>query len=101
MGKPEYFYSIVDLQQMLDYVAEWCEVWKIKLNIHENKVLKFKQKGTERSLAKFYLGDNILEKCSYYKYLGVIFDEFLDFKQNEERFTASGQRALGALISKF
>ena len=33
--------------------------------------------------------------------MGVIFDEFLGFKQNEEMLTASGQRALGTLISKF
>ena len=91
----------VDLQIILDYVSEWCEMWKMKLNMGKTKIIEFRRKGVEKSLAKFYLAGNLVEKCNSYKYLGITFDEFLEFKQNEEILTASGQRALGALISKF
>jgi len=32
----------VDLLQMLDYEAEWCEVWKMKLNMGKTKVLELR-----------------------------------------------------------
>ena len=36
-----------------------------------------------------------------YKYLGVYFDELLEFNKYTEVLAGSGQRALGALIGKY
>ncbi len=36
-----------------------------------------------------------------YKYLGIYFDEFLDFKCTASMFAREGGRALGSIISKF
>ena len=58
------------------------------------------QKRTPQSIAKFKLGDKVLEKCVEYKYLEVYLDKFLEFKRNYEVLTSSGQRGLGALFAK-
>ena len=36
-----------------------------------------------------------------YKYLGVIFDEYLEYKENADVLASSGGWALGAVICKF
>ena len=91
----------IDMQNMLNEVNEWCTIWQMKVNMSKTKIMEIRRKGTERSIAKFKLGNHTVEKCSEYKYLGVFFDEFLEFKKSYEVLTASGQRALGALIAKF
>ena len=83
----------IDMQKMLNEVSEWCSLWQMKINMTKTKIIEFRKKGTERSIAKFKLGEKIVEKCEQYKYLGVYFDEFIDFRRNYEVLLASGQRA--------
>ena len=91
----------INMQTMLDTINEWCDIRKMKINMSKTKVMEVRKKGIERSLAKFYLGDKLLKKCNDYKYLGVYFDEYLNFNKNIETLSNSGQRALGALIAKY
>ena len=91
----------IDMQKMLDEVTEWCEIWQMKINMSKTKLMEIRKSGTEPSIAKFKLANQKIEKCQEYKYLGVYFDEHLNFKKNTEVLSASGQRALGALIAKF
>lgn len=60
-----------DMQTMLNTVNNWCERNKMKINMGKTRIMEFRKKGIEKSLAKFTLGKNIVEKCSFYKYLGV------------------------------
>jgi hypothetical protein len=46
------------------------------------------------------MGNKYLEYKAFYKYLGVIFDEKVDFKRNAENLAKSGGRALESVISK-
>jgi len=91
----------IEMQHMLDCVTEWCKAWKMNINMSKTKLMEIRRKGTERSVAKFKINNKSLEKCQFYKYLGIIFDEFLEFEINAEALAASGQRALGSLISKY
>ena len=91
----------INLQTMLNCINDWCITWKMKINMSKTKIMQFRKKGTERSIAKFVLGDKLITKCATYKYLGVVFDEFLEFNKNAEVLAGSGQRALGALIGKY
>ena len=86
---------------MLDIVNEWCLNWKMKINMKKTKVVEFRKKGKEKSLAKFRLGNKQIENCSTYKYLGVIFDENATFIDNQDNLSSAGQRALGAVIAKY
>ena len=70
------------MQTMLDHVAEWCNTWKMNLNMGKTKIMEFRSKGSERNLAKFNIAGKHVEKCSHYKYLGITFDEFLEFEKN-------------------
>ena len=91
----------IELQLMLDIVHKWCNTWKMKINMKKTKIIEFRKKGKERSIAKLKLGNLVVEYCSSYKYLGVTFDEFLTFDDNHEILTGAGHRALRSLIAKF
>ena len=82
------------------YVHEWCQKWQMTVNIEKTKVLHFCKKRTKRSNYRFSLGNELIENVSKFKYLGVIFDEFLNFKECANVLADSAGRALSAVISK-
>ena len=45
--------------------------------------------------------EEIAETISTYKYLGIIFNEYLSFDQCAEILSESGGKVLGGIISKF
>ena len=58
------------------------------------------QKKNKRCNYRFSLGNELIENVSKFKYLGVIFDEFLNFKEYANVLADSAGRALSAVISK-
>ena len=73
----------------------------MKVNLKKSKVIHFRKQGKELSSAEIKLGSDALNYVSQYKYLGVYFDEFLDFTYHSRLIAESGSRALGAVIAKF
>ena len=67
----------------------------------KSKVTHFRKQGTPHSNSEFKLGNAKLEYVEKYKYLGVIFDEFLTFEQHTQAMAESGGWALGAIIAKY
>ena len=49
----------------------------------------------------FTYGENVLERVSEYKYLGIYLDEFLNYKKCSHILADSAGRALGGIIAKF
>jgi hypothetical protein len=90
-----------DMQSLLNFVHSWCEAWHMKINMTKSKVTHFRKQGTPPSNSEFKLGNAKLEYVEKYKYLGVIFDEFLTFEQHTQAMAESGGSALGAIITKY
>ena len=89
-----------DLQKMLDFVSKWCQKWRMAVNTDKTKVVHFRQRSHVQTIYNFYLGSDVLEIVAHYKYLGVIFDEFLDFEHNASVLADAAGRALGAIRTK-
>ncbi|KAK3104741.1 hypothetical protein FSP39_009031 [Pinctada imbricata] len=89
-----------DMELMLGVVDNWCKQWRLRINATKSKVVHFRKKQRRRSDHEFSLGGDKLEYASTYKYLGVLFEEFVTFKANAENLAKSGGRALGSIISK-
>ena len=49
---------------------------------------------------EFKYMQQVLQYTVVYKYLGIYFDEFLDFQKNEEEMSKSGSGTLGSVICK-
>ena len=63
------------LQSMLNYVAQWCNKWRITVNDLKSGIVHFRNISSKKSEIVFTLGGSIIETVSQYKYLGVILDD--------------------------
>ena len=90
-----------NLQKMLDCVLVWARKWRISLNESKTQVVHFRPKSHNKSTFSYKYGNVNIETVSGYKYLGLWFDEFLDFNVTTSNLASSASRALGVVISKF
>ena len=67
----------------------------------KSNVVHFRQKHVPLSSAIFRYGDYDITTVSSYKYLGVIFDEFLDYTKTATMLAESAGRALGSIYNKY
>ena len=66
-----------------------------------DKVIHYRNKAVQRSNYVFKCGNNNIEYSQFYKYLGLVLDDFLDYSVTAKYIAQSATRALGLLISKF
>ena len=90
-----------DLQELLDILYDWCAKWRLSLNRDKTQIVHFRPSGQNMSKFVFLYGRDTLRTVSKYKYLGIIFDEYLKFDECVKTISISGGRALGGIISKF
>ena len=88
-----------DLQDMLDTVYEWCSKWRLKVNVIKSQIVHFRPRKVPCSTQPFIFGSQLLDTVSQYKYLGVIFDEYLSLDIAARTLAAAGARALGKIYS--
>ena len=90
-----------DLQKMLDKLSVWCNKWKLKVNPNKSQVVHFRKgPSVARTMFTFVCGDDNLNVVDSYRYLGLIFTEFLDFTVMSKAVAQSATRALGLVIAK-
>jgi hypothetical protein len=89
-----------NLQTMLNTLSEWSRKWKIYVNQSKSKVVQFRKANCEQSKHVFRVGSLELDYAQKYKYLGVFFNEHLDYDENANTLSESAGRALGAIVSK-
>ena len=88
------------LQSMLTYVSDWCKKWRMAVNIDKTNVVHFRSQDSNITQFDFFLGNDVVKIVSHYKYLGVIFDEFLLFDVCSSTLADSAVRALGSIRTK-
>ena len=88
------------LQAQLDAVYKWCRKWRMVVNQDKTQVVHFRTPRQNLTSASFSFGDKMLSIVKEYKYLGVYFDEHLNFKSNAAPLAGSASRALGLLRYK-
>ena len=74
----------VNLQKMSDYIHSWCRKWRLRVNTSKSKIMHFRPKRRQRTQFFFKMGNINLDMVTVYKYLGLYFDEFMDFNTELE-----------------
>ena len=87
------------LQNDLDLVMKWMEGNRLILNQSKTKTMLFgkRQKLEKEGDLQIWIHDQILEQVSVFKYLGVLLDEKLSWKEHTEAVSKNVSKRLGLL----
>ena len=86
-----------DLQYTLDKFFDYCQTWKLRVNINKTKVLIFGARRTNSY--SFHLGDNVIEITDKYKYLGIYFSQSRFFKREKAYCRTSEEGHASVILS--
>ena len=73
--------SAIKLQEMLDAFHEYCQKWKLKVNIQKSKIMVF-SRGANNQNSSFKIDKTDLEVVEEFSYLCCIFQKSYSFKSN-------------------
>ena len=79
-----------DMQTMLDFLHEWCKQWRLRINYAKSNVLHFRNKGKERGIFEFHIGNQPVDYATVYRYLDIHMHENLDFTETAEVLSQAG-----------
>ena len=61
------------LQNCLNKLNTYCEKWNLTVNLDKTKTMIFNKSGKKLTKDKFVLNNEVIECCTEYKYLGILF----------------------------
>jgi hypothetical protein len=82
---------------MVRKVKEYCEEWRLEVNVNKTKVMVVSKDGEKVTKVKY--GEEELECVSQYGYLGTVFSSNGKWEAGVERSRQSGRAAL-CLLNK-
>ena len=83
-----------ELQRCLDLLSNYCNIWKLTVNVSKTKVMVFRNGGIlPRDLAFYYNGE-ILEIVKEFKYLGLVFTTGGSFAAAQSALSGQAQKAI-------
>lgn len=93
--------SEIELQSILNVISKWGSKFRIRFSPKKTNVIHFRKQRTRKTCFNFFLGPQNIKLVDNYKYLGVLVNEFMDFKIMASSLADAGGRALGAIVNKF
>jgi hypothetical protein len=90
--------SAEDLQNALNVYRDYCDLWKLTVNISKTKVLVF-SKGRQRNYQFVYKNDK-LDVVNEYKYLGILFSRSGSFYNAKREIAQQATKAMYSLLKK-
>ena len=54
-----------DLQIMLDFVHEWCDKWRLRINYAKSNVMLIRNKGKDCSNFNFHIGNQMVKYTKF------------------------------------
>ena len=88
------------LQKSMNFMNEWLKECKLILSESKTQILHFRAGRNVPVKTPLYFGNHKIDVVHQYKYLGVIFDDKLDFKAQLDCSQSKGMKALFDLRSK-
>ena len=79
---------------MLSCLNDYCLSWGLTINYEKLKIMHFKPRSTKQTVSILRCENNEMELVKQYKYLGLIFTEFLDLLTMAKTVAKSASRAI-------
>ena len=91
-----------DLQEALNAVSSYCELWKLKINVNKTKIIRFakRKSSNPNNQYDFWLNGEKVELVDDYVYLGTTVSYNGKYKKAIEKQVTQAKRALFGLKSK-
>ena len=86
------------LQNCLDILQEYCDKWKLTVNIKKAKTMVVEKRQFLISQTSFTYKNNVLDMCNSYLYLGTIVSNNGQFKLNINELCKKVSRAIYTLL---
>ena len=78
--------SATDLQDKLNAFEEYCELWKLKVNVDKTKIMVFGS-GRNNANDQFIYGGSIISIVKDFEYLGITFSKTFNFDLTKKRLS--------------
>ena len=88
-----------DLQKQLDALKEYCDTWKLKVNVTNSKIVIF-SKGRPLQNVSFKYADIELDISEEFTYLGVLFSRTGSFTKAKKEQADKATRAMYDILKK-
>ena len=87
--------SIEGLHSLLNELSNYCEAWKLSINVEKAKVLVFRKGGKSKPVEILHIGEHVLEIVDQFTYLGIIFITIINLpKQKSSCLNKVGKHCL-------
>ena len=88
------------MQKCLDKLDEFCNIWKLRINLKKTKCMTF-SKGTNTKKVNFTSNSKLIENTKEYRYLGITINcKDCSFTPTLSDLSGKANRAMYALLSK-
>ena len=89
-----------ELQDVLNCFYEYCQTWRLKVNVKKTKIMIFGRYRTVQNNLYFTYNDTHIEIVDNYKYLGTFFTKSGSFMYNIKEQYDKAVKAMYSVLSK-
>ena len=86
------------LQHALNTFSEYCDKWRLTVNITKTKIIIFNSRGRPKQTTKFTLRGSEIEITNEYKYLGIYFSQSGAFASAKKHVAEQANKAVFSLL---
>ena len=87
-----------DLQNCLDRLQEYCDKWRLTVNIKKTKIMVVEKRQSPITQTSLTYENNALDMCKSYSYLGTIISNNGQFKFNINKLCKKASRVMHTLL---
>lgn len=89
------------LQNMIDKLYTYCNIWSLKVNLAKSKILIFRSGTRISNNLKWNYGEDDIEIVNNYRYLGMDLNFNLSFKKHIENKLTTSKMAISSTWARY
>ena len=91
--------TVRNLQIQINKLSEFCNEFKLSINMSKTEVIVFRNGGPLRTNEKWYFNGNLIKITNMYKYMGLLFTPKLAWTSAKYKLVAQARKAIYSIKS--
>ena len=92
--------TAIKLQRLLNQLGNYCDKYKLTVNLEKTNIVVFRKGGRLRSYEKWYYQGKLITVVSYFKYLGIVLSSRGLWTKAQSVLADQASKVLFAVISQ-